>query len=123
MTSEFFFPSVGGIENHIYSISQCLIKLGHKVTVLTQERPSKGAYGIRYISPGIKVYHIPCHFMKFGVIFPAITGGPLQVLFRDILIREKIDIIHIHASSSVLGIFISLFARFMKIPVVWTLHR
>lgn len=123
MTSEFFFPSVGGVENHIYSISQCLLKQGHQIIVLTQERPSKGAYGIRYICPGIKVYHIPCKFMKFGVIMPVVSGGVLQILFRDILIREKIDMIHIHASTSVLGILISLFSRFMGIPVVWTLHR
>lgn len=31
MVSDFFYPNFGGVENHIYYLSQCLIKLGHKV--------------------------------------------------------------------------------------------
>lgn len=33
MVSDFFYPNFGGVENHIYYLSQCLIKLGHKVTI------------------------------------------------------------------------------------------
>lgn len=33
MVSDFFFPNFGGVENHIYYLSQCLLKLGHKVSV------------------------------------------------------------------------------------------
>ena len=31
MVSDFFFPNMGGVENHIYQLSQCLIERGHKV--------------------------------------------------------------------------------------------
>lgn len=31
MACDFFYPNCGGIENHIYQLSQCLIGLGHKV--------------------------------------------------------------------------------------------
>lgn len=31
MVSDFFYPNFGGVESHIYYLSQCLIKLGHKV--------------------------------------------------------------------------------------------
>ncbi|KAK4840496.1 hypothetical protein QYF36_010258 [Acer negundo] len=30
MVSDFFYPNFGGVENHIYYLSQCLLKLGHK---------------------------------------------------------------------------------------------
>lgn len=33
MVSDFFYPNFGGVENHIYYLSQCLIKLGHKVII------------------------------------------------------------------------------------------
>ena len=33
MVSDFFFPNFGGVENHIYYLSQCLIELGHKVSL------------------------------------------------------------------------------------------
>jgi hypothetical protein len=31
MVSDFFYPNFGGVENHIYQLSQCLIDQGHKV--------------------------------------------------------------------------------------------
>lgn len=31
MVSDFFYPNMGGVENHIYQLSQCLIARGHKV--------------------------------------------------------------------------------------------
>lgn len=31
MVSDFFYPNFGGVENHIYQLSQCLINQGHKV--------------------------------------------------------------------------------------------
>lgn len=33
MASDFFYPNFGGVENHIYYLSECLLKLGHKVGV------------------------------------------------------------------------------------------
>ncbi|KAJ8013441.1 hypothetical protein DPEC_G00053300 [Dallia pectoralis] len=31
MVSDFFYPNMGGVESHIYQLSQCLIEKGHKV--------------------------------------------------------------------------------------------
>jgi hypothetical protein len=31
MVSDFFFPNMGGVETHLYCLSQCLIARGHKV--------------------------------------------------------------------------------------------
>jgi hypothetical protein len=33
MISDFFYPQVGGVENHIYMLSASLIRRGHKVSV------------------------------------------------------------------------------------------
>ena len=34
MVCDFFYPNMGGVESHIYQVSQCLINRGHKVMVL-----------------------------------------------------------------------------------------
>lgn len=34
MVSDFLYPNAGGVENHIYQLSQCLISRGHKVVIL-----------------------------------------------------------------------------------------
>ena len=34
MVSDFFYPNMGGVESHIYQLSQCLLERGHKVNIL-----------------------------------------------------------------------------------------
>lgn len=38
MISDFFLPVVGGIEGHVYSLSVELMKLGHRVCLLSPPR-------------------------------------------------------------------------------------
>ncbi|MQL92205.1 hypothetical protein Taro_024834 [Colocasia esculenta] len=58
MVSDFlFFPNFGGVESHIYYLSQCLLKLGHKLVVLTHSYGNRS--GVRYMTGGLKVYYIP----------------------------------------------------------------
>ncbi|KAM0882948.1 hypothetical protein ACQ4PT_031937 [Festuca glaucescens] len=54
---DFFFPNFGGVESHIYYLSQCLLKLGHKVVVMTHAYGSRS--GVRYVTGGLKVYYVP----------------------------------------------------------------
>lgn len=50
MISDYFYPSVGGIETHIMFLSRELIKMGHKVIIITHKYKSKGViYEGRYI--------------------------------------------------------------------------
>ena len=58
MVSDFFYPNMGGVESHIYQLSQCLIERGHKVIIVTHYY--KGREGVRYLTNGLKVMQI--HF-------------------------------------------------------------
>lgn len=53
MVSDFFYPNVGGVEEHIFQLSQCLLHRGHKVIVLTHVYGDRR--GIRYMTNGLKV--------------------------------------------------------------------
>lgn len=53
MVSDFFYPNTGGVESHIYQLSQCLLALGHKVVVLTHAYGDRA--GVRYLTNGLKV--------------------------------------------------------------------
>lgn len=35
MVSDFFYPNMGGVEMHIWCLSQCLLQRNHKVIVIT----------------------------------------------------------------------------------------
>lgn len=53
MVSDFFYPNQGGVESHIYNLSQCLINRGHKVIIVTHFYGNRK--GVRYLKNGLKV--------------------------------------------------------------------
>jgi phosphatidylinositol glycan class A protein len=53
MVSDFFYPNMGGVEEHIFNLSQCLISRGYKVIVLTHSYGER--VGVRYMTNGLKV--------------------------------------------------------------------
>lgn len=55
MVSDFFLPNIGGVESHIYHLSQNLIKLGHYVVVYTHAREQGNHFGIKYMANDLKV--------------------------------------------------------------------
>lgn len=136
MISDFFYPVVGGVENHIYMLSANLIERGHKVPyifeiqailtltraqviVITHSHPPDRV-GIRWLSPSLKVYYIP---------FPAIASSAtlpnfftFLPYFRTIVLREHITLIHAHASLSSLGHEGILHSHLMGIRTVFTDH-
>jgi hypothetical protein len=53
MVSDFFYPNFGGVENHIYALSQCLLQQGHHVVVMTHAYADRT--GVRHVTNGLKV--------------------------------------------------------------------
>nr|CEL65898.1 TPA: phosphatidylinositolglycan class A protein,putative [Neospora caninum Liverpool] len=118
MVSDFFFPSLGGIETHIYHLSQCLIQRGYKVVAITHYTDKR--HGVRYLSNGLKVYYLP--------FLPVLDNATLPTFFsffpliRNILLRERADIVHGHQATSPLAHETSLVARALGMHVVYTDH-
>lgn len=116
-------------------LSITLMRMGHKVihfspsnrvlTILAQVIVISHSHppdrvGIRWLSPGLKVYHIP---------FPTIASSATLPNFftflpylRTIALRERIDIIHGHASLSSLAHEAIMHAHHMGIRTVFTDH-
>ena len=72
MVSDFFYPLIGGVENHIYQLSQCLIARQYKVIVVTHAYDDR--VGVRYMTNGLKVKQIVfdslfTHFLSSGLLF------------------------------------------------------
>eukprot|EP01118_Nematostelium_gracile_P018114 TRINITY_DN7939_c0_g1_i1.p1 TRINITY_DN7939_c0_g1~~TRINITY_DN7939_c0_g1_i1.p1 ORF type:complete len:181 (-),score=28.41 TRINITY_DN7939_c0_g1_i1:17-505(-) len=109
---------MGGVEIAIYQLSQCLIKRGNKVIVITHHYGNRK--GIRYVTNGLKVYYLPMVPIYNQSTFPTIF---LQFpLLRKILIRERINIVHCHQAFSNLAHESILQARIMGYKVCFTDH-
>lgn len=118
MVSDFFFPQPGGVESHIYQLSTKLIDRGHKVIIITHAYESRT--GVRYLTNGLKVYYCPFMVIYRNATFPTVFS--FFPIFRNIIIRERIEIVHGHASLSNLCHEAILHARTMGLRTVFTDH-
>ena len=53
MVSDFFYPNMGGVESHLFQLSQCLKERGHKVVIVTHSYGHR--VGIRWMTNNLKV--------------------------------------------------------------------
>ncbi len=118
MVSDFFYPNIGGVESHIYQLSQCLVQRGHKVIIITHAYGDR--CGIRWLTNGIKVYYLPMQpFYNQVILFTVFATLPL---LRNIFIREGITVVHGHSAFSTLAHEAMLHGRTMGIKAVFTDH-
>lgn len=76
--------------------------------------------GVRYLSSGLKVYHVPYRVIARQDTLPNFFA--LFPVLRSILIRESIDIVHAHQALSAMGLEALLHARTMGLRTIFTDH-
>lgn len=118
MVTDFFYPQPGGVEFHVYHLSQKLIELGHSVVIITHDYGNR--CGVRMLTNGLRVYYVPFIQVYRSSTFPTVfLAFPI---LRNIFIREQIDIVHGHGSLSSLGAEAILHGRTMGLKTVLTDH-
>lgn len=124
LVSDFFLPRLGGVEHHQYAIAAALMRRGHKVIVVTgtYDEGVMGSrrQGIRYTTNGLKIYYVPIMSISQQASLPNLFV--FFPLFRSILIRERIQLVHGHQSTSALCHEALLHARTMGLATVFTDH-
>lgn len=122
MVCDFFHPRLGGVEMHLWSLSQSLLALGHDVIIITHSYKKGNNTGVRYLVGGCKVYYMPIAIMIDDDIWPTFCGCTFS-LVRWICIREQIDLLHVHQATSVLANEALVYANEINnIPTVYTDH-
>lgn len=117
MVSDFFYPNMGGVESHIYQLSQCLIEKGHKVVIVTHAYGRRK--GVRYLTNGLKVYYLPLQVMYNQST--ATTCFHSLPLLRCVFVRERITVVHAHSSFSAMGHDALFHAKTMGLNTVYNL--
>ncbi|GAA6230204.1 phosphatidylinositol N-acetylglucosaminyltransferase subunit A-like [Lates japonicus] len=118
MVSDFFYPNMGGVESHIYQLSQCLIEKGHKVVIATHAYGRRK--GVRYLTNGLKVYYLPLQVMYNQST--ATTCFHSLPLLRCVFVRERITVVHAHSSFSAMAHDALFHAKTMGLNTVFTDH-
>lgn len=118
MVSDFFYPQPGGVEFHMYHLSQKLIDKGHSVIIITHQYGDRN--GVRTLTNGLKVYYVPFYVVYRSSAFPTVfLAFPI---LRNIFIREQIDIVHGHGTYSTLCHEAIIHGRTMGLRTVFTDH-
>eukprot|EP01138_Halocafeteria_seosinensis_P008025 gb/GECG01008200.1/.p1 GENE.gb/GECG01008200.1/~~gb/GECG01008200.1/.p1 ORF type:complete len:545 (+),score=38.67 gb/GECG01008200.1/:1-1635(+) len=118
MISDFFYPRLGGVEMHIWSLAQCLLDIGHKVVVVTNQYGKRA--GIRYMTNGLKVYYTPEQPFFQQDSFPSFVG--FIPYLRQIILREGVTIVHGHQATSTMCHQNLMVAKVLGLPTVYTDH-
>lgn len=117
MVSDYFYPNTGGIETHIFELSKALIKLGHKVIIVTHKYP--GCPPVQHIGK-LKIYYLNIPVFHMNTVFPGFFTNFFLIV--DILRKEEIEIVHGHQSMSSLCYEALLHAQTLNIKSVFTDH-
>jgi phosphatidylinositol alpha-mannosyltransferase len=123
IVTEYYEPSVGGIQEHVRHFAREARRAGHRVTVVTSEMPD--------VADGVRPAPDPDgpEVIRVGRSFPLynnggvgrVTGGPrLSATIRDLLLDARFDVVHVHAPLTPV---LPLLAIHHAIgPVVGTFH-
>ncbi|KAL1741375.1 hypothetical protein HDZ31DRAFT_6678, partial [Schizophyllum fasciatum] len=118
MVGDFFHPNVGGVEINMYMLSAQLLARGHTVTVLTHAHGAR--VGVRWLAPGLKVYHVPFPPIASAATLP--NFFTLLPYLRAIVLREHVQLVHAHASLSALAHEALLHAHLLGVRTVFSDH-
>lgn len=105
-----FYPSIGGVETHVLQLSKVLIRLGHTVTVVTEDKPEywrskrKGdseAGKLKSVGKSIYFTHkrldqIDIYYFKFGQLSFFKKFRIWYIFLRSTRLFKDADIIHCH---------------------------
>ncbi len=127
LVTEFYYPHLGGVTEHVHNLAKSLIALGHHAIIITslmgspgdaseRENPAGDEPMVRRIGTSRIIY-------SAGSFARITTGFGLRRQIRLLLERERIEIVHVHGGlAPVLGLTAPSAAAEIDLPVVATFH-
>jgi phosphatidylinositol alpha-mannosyltransferase len=102
IVSEYYYPLLGGITEHVHFFSKECARLGHEVTLITSNPVIKGLrtedFGLRTDVEIIRLGHgIP--YYSNGSFANITIGFGIKRKMKEILKSKKFDILHVHSPS------------------------
>ncbi|HEY6475733.1 MAG TPA: glycosyltransferase family 4 protein, partial [Polyangia bacterium] len=112
IVTEYYYPTLGGIQEHVHHFAREARRVGHDVQILTPEvrdRLASVAGGVasaraaRRLDPDLDEAQ---QVIRVGVSVPLLSGGSiarvstgvdLSAKMREILRAERFDVVHVHS--------------------------
>ncbi len=118
LISEFYYPHLGGITEHVENLALELNRLGHQTIILTSHM--KGAPPD---PPYVRRVGTSRLFYSNGAFTRLTTGRRLRSRIEAVLREEGTELVHVQGGlAPVLGLLAPFAARRLDLPVVATFH-
>jgi phosphatidylinositol alpha-mannosyltransferase len=115
LVSPYDFSYPGGVNNHITALEKQLTRMGHQVKVIAPASKAVEAFGDRFLTIGT-----PWPMPISGTTVRISISLRLASKIKEVLKREKFDIIHLHEPFMVM--LCSAMLRFSKSLNIGTFH-
>jgi phosphatidylinositol alpha-mannosyltransferase len=118
LVTEFFYPHLGGVTEHVHHLASQFRLRGHQVTIVTSRMggPTDRDGGVRRVGRS-------CVLLSNGSFARVTVGWNLEGKVRDILREVGADVLHVQgALAPTLGLVAPQAAARLGIPVVGTFH-
>ena len=120
IVAESYFPSLGGIQEHVRHLRNLLTGMGVEVTILTGHQPGADALGPADAEEGVVRVGRARTFGSGGSFFQATVGLGAALNFRRALRQGRFDLLNIHGPAD-FGLPFWALSMFRG-PKVLTLH-
>jgi phosphatidylinositol alpha-mannosyltransferase len=118
LVSEYYFPHLGGITEHVHNLALELNRAGHRAILITSHLPGAGKD-----EPFVRRVGRSRLFFSNGSFSRFTTGWGLEEKIGRILEEEEINLVHLHAplSPTLNPLALSAAGR-LGLPAVATFH-
>jgi phosphatidylinositol alpha-mannosyltransferase len=121
IVTEYYYPSVGGIQEHVHNFAREARRLGHTAKIITSEMPDLRRQG-HVDAAGADVLRLGTSLPIFnnGGLGRVTGGTAVGAAVRELLARERFDVVHVHAPLT--PVLPLLAIHHATGPVVGTFH-
>ncbi len=101
MLTQFYPPTIGGIERHVRDLSRALVARGHEVVVATLSRQGCAEFEV---DEGVRIYRVRGTLQRVGLLFsdrerrclPPWPDGEVMWGLRRVVMEERPEVVHAH---------------------------
>ncbi|MEI6092464.1 MAG: glycosyltransferase family 4 protein [bacterium] len=125
VVSDYFYPVIGGISEHVYNFSKYAQKMGHDVKLITPAPMNYSAKELKEIDEAM----LPGQVIRLGHHLPVFSNASLSRIgiawsidkkLKELFEKEKFDVIHTH--SPLAGYIPMLSVKYSNTLTVGTMH-
>jgi phosphatidyl-myo-inositol alpha-mannosyltransferase len=118
LVTEYYYPSVGGVQEHVHHFAREARRLGHEVTIVTSEMPDLETAGPD--DAGVVRLGRSLPLYGNGGFGRVSVGAGMSRAMRELLERERFDVVHVHCPLTPVLPWLAL--HHARGPVVGTFH-